>query len=158
MAQVTRGQALESLNKELGIQSIEPTATRVGTVISPTFDVGEKHCTHILFQNKTTTGTTGITFCPSARHRPYITHVILDVGIDAAFNGTYIRVQGTLNGSNVSIIQVALTTGAATDKTVKLELPYPIRLDRNSGLSFSTSFAAGNMNANLMVGMFFVEE
>lgn len=148
MAEITRSSILQSIADQLAIQQgVNATPRQLGTVISPTFEVGPKYATIVRNGSSVVTGTLSLYTTPLDKDFfiTSITHLVKkDVTCDTA-TGEISTIGVAVGGVNRKLSQFNSITLTADTYLYQQTFPYPIKVDRGAGINLTGAFGAGVM-------------
>jgi hypothetical protein len=144
--EATNRQIQDNLINELGLhQGIDTIPKLIVPSIQPVFEVGKK-IGIVRSASKTTTGTTPIYTTPADRDF-FLTNLFLSNVTDASCDNTSIFIQFVQNGVTYYLLFPKITLTAFSGNT-QLNLSVPIKVDRASNISISSTFTLGTSTSH----------
>ncbi len=141
-------------NSELSNEIIDATRVQSGSsripntfgdVVIPVIDVNPKRNRVVTFHRIASRGTTGSTtiFTTPADKDFYLVGAFLTATQDATSDGVVMGLAVTTDGTSRSLISFRKTTLTAFQDSKQINLPIPMKVDRNTTISISQSFSVG---------------
>lgn len=107
----------------------------------------EPYCDVIRSATRSTTGVTTLYTTPADKDF-YLCGAILSWTADAANDGTQVAINLTQQGVAYQLLQLVKVTLTATAQNQSIDLNRPIRIDRNTSITFGGTFGAGTSRCN----------
>lgn len=156
--EITKGNRLQHLTEELGIQSLEGMPTRVSDVVAPTYPVQQRFITIVKAYKDVANGAT--LFTPTQGRQFVLCYAALYITRDNACDCTDYRVNVfDSNHIQSQIIRVGGITGGIMNGVNAIWHPaYPMLLSKQAGSIISTTNAktAGNHIVTLSIGGYYL--
>jgi hypothetical protein len=157
MARVTRSSILLWMQDLLGFQAgANQVPVDTPNSIQPVIEVGPRFCQLIRASSRGTTGSSTIYTTPADKDF-YITHAVLTLTKDATNDGTSLTLSASQGGLFSNILNIRTQTTTAGSFSQVISFPYPIKVDRNSAISYGMTFTAGSATFAANIGGFIIE-
>jgi hypothetical protein len=120
----------------------------------PTFETNPRLLTvarPIVVYNKATTSSAATVSTTSATDNTYITGVWYDNNQSAASDNTSTYLRFPINGAATNIMYFVKPTTTLWNKTIYIQFPVPILLDKNAAITFNCPFTAGACETNIIL-------
>jgi len=157
MARITRGDFLQRIVDELGLQPGADNAPRdIANTIVGVIPVQRKPSIHqnIALSDIGST-TAGITIKTTAADRDFfLTNVNLGVTSDVASDNTAVNVTAVINGVSTNLIRIATQTLTAGNEHMGMTLNPPLLIDRSSIISLTGTFTVGATTKTSLISGF----
>ena len=130
------------LNSDILPNELEP---KIQSVIDVTPNMNES-CDVVVASPKSTTGTTTLYTTPSNKDF-YLTGAWLSYTKDATCDTATgaLPITATLNGVAIQFLTLSKLTLTAEQRQISITFETPIKIDRNTIISFGTTWSVGNM-------------
>jgi len=141
----------------LGIQSAaQAPPTESANTIQPVLEVGPRHTNVMRRQVRSTSGTSTLYTTPSDKDF-FLTYAMLSYSKDATSDNVEIPLLIVQDGASIRVIQINSQTTTAESRTIIVTFPYPVKCDKASAITFITTFTAGALVCNGVIGGFILE-
>lgn len=114
----------------------------VSPIITPVLELNKPVNNVMVNQSTSTTGTATVYTTPSDKDF-YLTYMCLEFQADATADNTSVGMNFTVNGTGVPFINLRKLTTTATTLCVPVTLNPPIKIDRGTNITYSTTFTVG---------------
>jgi hypothetical protein len=147
MSQVTRGEIINQMVDELGIQSHTGVPVQVNEKVTPVFHLG-RFSNVVKATNQTLTGDITVYTSPSDKDF-YLQSVVLAYTKNAASDNVVVYCDAGVGGTQVVLCRLESQTLTAGSDHLELVLPMPLKLDRSSVIRLRGSFTVGAMTKSI---------
>lgn len=146
MATLQNTQAIQQLRNATGLNLVTGYPTQIASQITAVVDITPNNFieSEVKTLYQTATGTATV-YATSATRETYITSFILGFIKNAACDATSIALTATISGVSSIIYRMPLITLTAQDSVIVVNLPKPLKVDRNSNITITGTFAAGTL-------------
>ena len=140
-----------------GLQSgIDIVPKILNSTVSATLDLNPRF-SNILKYNQTTATASNTLYTTPRDKDFYLTHAVLSFVKSALSDMASVSINAVVSGATIRIITKELSSLAVENDTVIITFSYPIKIDRNTGITLAGSFAAGTCTKTGMIGGFIIE-
>jgi hypothetical protein len=157
MAQITRSSVIQKIQDIFGIQSgSDAVPTQTTGFVSPVVEVGPKFTTLFRHTSNTTTGILSIFNTPLDKDF-YLTYAGMSITKDVSCDNVLLALNVTMGGISRSILILPSQTLTAGSNYMSQSYSYPLKIDRNTGITLSGSFSVGTLAKYGFIGGFILE-
>jgi hypothetical protein len=130
---------VDELNLQPGAASI---MQQLGDKVNLVYSINRKFTSVLRNSANSATGSSLIYTTPPDKDF-YLVAVVMGITKNVTSDGTGAIITVVTEGSIKNMLRIPLETLTAVSQTISLVLPFPLKLDRNSAISHSHTFAAG---------------
>jgi len=142
MTEIKGGIAKEQIAEEFFFSSAE-APQQVANTVQPVFNVGDKYSNVVASGELVATGSTTVYTTPTEEDF-YLTNAYLNSQCDSACDSTEINLNVVVGGKSCELIHFMKFSASSYSRFEDMSFPFPIKLDRNSAITITHTYAAGN--------------
>lgn len=157
MAIVRRTSVLRKMQDLSGMQTAaESLPNQLANIINPVLHLNPSVTTLVRHSGSTTTGNVTVYGTPLDKDF-FLTFITLSITKDVLCDNNAVNVQSVIDGGARVLLTINTQTLTAGSQTATISFPYPIKLDRNAGITLVGAFAAGSMTKTVCIGGYILE-
>ena len=161
MATINNTDTIKRILDDGGIQTAhDDVPTKLAEKVVPVLISNPQRIVNVLreFHRNTTTAASSIYNTPATGKTFYLTGIMFTNEQDATSDNILLEITAVIDGLKESLIRFDTITTTASSKVVAREFSVPIKLDKNSTISFAGVFTAGVCTSSACITGYLVED
>lgn len=148
MVEIQNPKIIDEISEKIKESNLNTLPKQLGNSVIPVIEVGNNIDEHYFKSFSRTTTTSGLLLFTTPSDKDfYLTAVRLSLQANSTSDSTSCYIKANVNGVNTYLIAIPKLTTTATSENLSFTFSKPVKIDRNTNVTFVSSFTVGAQSA-----------